>query len=397
MNYQDLFPIEIQQALTKEEPGSWIPKVPARVIRLHAGYPAAAVVPADSLAESVRILVREERDQPLQYLGSKQMQILPQWILRRLTERGMNLDENQLLVTSGAAQAIDLCARILLDPHSCVAVESPTYMEALEMFRNYTDDIIEIPLDEDGLNPDALENILRRRQQSGQSLPKFLYIIPSFHNPTGTCLTTSRRKRLLQLANEYNFLIVEDDAYGELYFEEPPRTLKSLDEHERVIYLGSLSKVLAPGLRIGWAAGPAPIIRAMAWFKKDLDQPFMQAAVATYLEISDWAWHLSQLRSFYGRQRDVMLRAMQEQMPSQVKWFVPKGGYFLWVQTVGIDTNDLSKEVLERGVSFIPGKYFYQTPSLGREFLRLSYSYVGVEDIVHGVNRLAEVLQSKYG
>lgn len=384
----------VKAALQQDPPGSWIPQAPKQCVRLHAGYPSPAVVPVQSLVEALRDLVSEEREHPLQYSGSRNMQRLSGLIRQQLAARGILSSATELLVTAGAAQAIDLCAHLFLDRTCAVAVESPTYMEALETFRNYTHDIVEVPVDEGGLNPDAFAKTLRLRHRNGLAKIKFLYTIPSFQNPTGTCMSLERRRRLLELADEFDFLIVEDDAYGELYFEAPPIPLKSLDGAGRVIYVGSLSKVVAPGIRIGWAAGPASFVQAMNWFKKDLNHPLMHALAATYLDRLQWGEYTQQLRDFYAERKDALIQSLDETMPRHVTWHEPTGGYFVWVHTPGTDTEALLPAAMAAGVSYLPGKYFYSSPALGREFLRLSFSYVDMHEFRSGLARLAQVLKN---
>jgi len=394
MNYQLFYPQAIQRALQNEEPGAWIPNLPSGCIRLSAGYPAPSLVPSVQMGEATQRLLQEEQELPLQYLGSSRMASLRTWVRERLLERGLVRETDALLLTSGGVQAIDLVARILLDTNTGVVVEAPTYMEALEIFGNYTNQIFAIPVDSDGLQIDALEDLLLSRTRDALPLPRLLYTVPSFHNPTGVTLTLERRQRLLKLAEQYDFLILEDDAYGELLFEVPPKPLKQLDESGRVIHVGSLSKVVAPGLRIGWAVGPAPVVSAMEWFKKDLDHAFVEATVATYLAQANWAGRLGLLRNAYRERRNVMLQALESSMPKGVIWTRPTGGYFVWLTAPGLDAAALLPKALQAGVSYIPGRYFFHRPDDGKEHLRLSYSYVEPNLLVDGVERLANLIQT---
>ena len=394
INYPLFYPLSIQRALQNEEPGSWIPKLPADCIRLSAGYPAPALVPSVQLGDATQRVLREEQDKPLQYVGSPRMAFLRKWVRERLEARGLVREADGLLLTSGGVQAIDLMARILLDSNAVVVVEAPTYMEALEIFRNYTNRIVAIPVDDEGLQTDALESFLHSRRHAGLPLPRLLYTIPSFHNPTGVTLTLERRQRLLELAEQYDFLILEDDAYGELAFAAAPKPLKQLDVEGRVIHVGSLSKVVAPGLRIGWVVGPTPLVSAMEWFKKDLDHAFVEATAASYLAQANWSEHLGRLQNAYEERRDIMLQALQSRMPGGVTWTQPTGGYFVWLTLPGLDTATLLPQALEAGVSYIPGRYFFHQPEDGKEHLRLSYSYVEANMLVAGVERLASLIQN---
>ncbi|MBM7619716.1 2-aminoadipate transaminase [Bacillus tianshenii] len=383
----------IKPALKNSPPGEWMPSITENCIRLNSGYPAPALVPDQELKAAVVRLLDEERDLPLHYLGSPHIDKLKEQIQDRLDERGMRVSKEELLVTSGACQAIDLIARILLDEESVVAIEAPTYMEALEIFRNYTNQYISIPVDEHGLQTDLLEKELEERKRTGLSLPRFLYTIPTFQNPTGTTLTLERRKHLLELASTYNFLIVEDDAYGELAFGESPETLKAMDKEGRVLHIGSLSKVVAPGMRIGWVAGASDFITTLCWFKKDLEHPFAHSTMATYLENIDFKVRLEMLKNTYREKCAVMLSALQENMPESVTWYVPKGGYFAWVRLPGVDTSELLEKAMAEGVAYIPGKHFFLDSVEGKEYLRLSFSYADEKEIGEGIKKLGKLIR----
>ncbi|WAH36753.1 aminotransferase-like domain-containing protein [Alicyclobacillus dauci] len=394
MDYRSFFPKTIQNSLNNPAPGAWMPNVPCGAVRLSAGYPDPAFIPTHQFTDTIEKLIQEEHDLPFHYIGSRYTAELRQWIVDHLSSRNMVVRPTELLVAAGAFQAIDLVARILLDSSKAVVVEAPTYMEALEVFQNYTTDILSVPVDRDGLCVDTLEQMLAERRANHLQMPSLLYTIPSFQNPTGSTMPLSRRQKLLSLAEMYDFLVLEDDAYGDLFFDKAPITLKSLDQTGRVIYVGSLSKVLGPGLRIGWAVGPEPIIHAMNWFKKDLDHTFIEAAVGCFMGRIDWNARLQTMRQGYAQRRDIMLSALKEHMPDGVTWSVPDGGYFIWVHVPGVDTHALLDIAMEAGVSFIPGNYFYLDTEAPRDYLRLSFSYVSAEDMVRGIERLAGAIKT---
>ncbi|MEJ9229841.1 PLP-dependent aminotransferase family protein [Peribacillus butanolivorans] len=396
MNVESFFSENIKAALKNDPPGAWMPDLPDGCIRLSSGYPDPVLVPADELKGAVARLLDEEQDLPLHYLGSPRIARLKQQLQIRLAERGICVLEEQLLITSGACQAIDLIARILLDDKVVVAVESPTYMEALEIFQNYTKQIISIPIDEHGLQTYRLKEMLDERKRTGLTLPRFLYTIPSFQNPTGTTMTTERRKHLLELSIEFNFLILEDDAYGELSFDKSPLPIKSFDKRGRVLHIGSLSKVVAPGMRIGWIAGESEFIKALEWFKKDLDHPFAQSTMAVYLENIDLEKRLVLLKDVYRTKCTALIRSMEQFLPESVSWYVPDGGYFVWVRIPGVDTSHLLSQALAEGVSYVPGKYFFLDQKDGIEFLRLSFSYANEKEIIKGIRRLGQLISSVY-
>ncbi|WP_183192259.1 PLP-dependent aminotransferase family protein [Brevibacillus fluminis] len=396
VSYNHFFPTSIKNALSNDPPGAWIPKIPTDCIRLHRGYPASSLVPYDEIKSAVNTLIDNEHDLPLHYLGSAQVGLLKEKIQRRLSERGIVVKDAELLVTSGSSQALDLIARTLLDQTAVVFMEAPTYMEALETFKNYTKQVISVPIDEHGLKVDVLETLLLKRKQEQLPMPRFMYTIPSFHNPSGVTMNPERRHRLLQLASTFDFLIVEDDAYGELSFSEKPIPLKVTDPEQRVLHVGSLSKVVAPGMRIGWIAGAEKLVSACNWFKKDLDHPFAQATIGTYLQHTDLEQHITQLRNAYRSRRDVLVAALEQSMPEYVKWTIPGGGYFVWLHVPNVDTSLLLEKSLSEGVSFIPGKYFFLTPSEGKYYLRLSFSYEEPERMVEGIQKIGELITENY-
>ena len=394
MNGNSFFPKNITAALRNDPPGAWMPELPEECIRLSSGYPAPALVPAEQIKAAVVRLIDEELDLPLHYLGSPRIDKLKQQIQKRLTERGISVQDEELLITSGACQAIDLIARILLDEKAVVAVESPTYMEALEIFQNYTNQVISIPVDDQGLQTDLLATVLAERKRKGLNLPRFLYTIPTFQNPTGTTMSPERRKHLLELSFLYNFLILEDDAYGELSFDVRPLPLKAIDVQGRVLHVGSLSKVVAPGMRIGWIAGARELVSALAWFKKDLDHPFAHATMAVYLENVNLKKRIGIVKDVYQSKCATLIGALEQFFPKSATWYVPGGGYFVWVKIPGVDTSRLLEQALSAGVSYVPGKYFFLDQKDGTEFLRLSFSYADEEEIVKGIQKLGKVVES---
>ncbi|WP_027964900.1 PLP-dependent aminotransferase family protein [Halalkalibacillus halophilus] len=393
MNIEAFFTEDTKAALQNDPPGQWMPTLPDGCVRLSSGVPAPNLIPVEELQAAVSRLLEEEKDMPLHYVGSPNMAKLKEQLQARMLQRGIRASEEELLITSGACQAIDLIARILLDNKTVVAVESPTYMEALEVFQNYTEHFISIPVDEYGLQTDKLEEMLAERESKGLPLPSILYTIPTFQNPTGTTMTMDRRKHVLELASTYDFLILEDDAYGELHFQAPPVPLKAMDNEGRVLYLGSLSKVVAPGMRIGWVTATPKFINTLARFKKDLDHAFAQATMASYIDRTDLEKRLHTLRETYQQKCTALLSALEQHMPESVSWYVPEGGYFVWVRIVGVDTAKLLTQALDEGVSYIPGKHFFLNHQEGAEYLRLSFSYADHKEIGEGIEKLSKVIK----
>jgi len=395
VDYSRFYTANVGRALAYEAPGGWMPTVDASVIRLHAGYPAPTLIPSVAIGAAVQRVLNHERDLPLHYAGSPATSALQRHVEAQMAARWSHVGAHSYtLITSGSAQAIDLIARTMLDRSACIVVESPTYMEALETFVNYTDDILCIPIDENGLRTDVLEAMLETRQQLGQRLPRLLYTVASFHNPSGTTLSLERRHHLLTLAERFDFIVVEDDAYGELAFAPAPVPLIALDHSGRVLYVGSLSKVVAPGLRIGWVTGPYDLIATMGRFKKDLGHPFAAAAVSTYLDNVDWSARMSMLRDAYRDRRNTMLAALAASMPNDVRWTSPAGGFFVWLNVPGVDTAVLLQQALRAGVSYVAGAHFYHGAAADRTQLRLSYSFVDPVQMTQGVRILADVIRT---
>jgi 2-aminoadipate transaminase len=396
VNPESFFSKDIKPALKNDPPGEWMPVIPDGCIRLSSGYPDPELIPVQDLKNSVLKLLEEEKDLPLHYIGSKKVKDLKATLQLLMSDRSMVVASENIMITSGACQAIDLIARVLLDDETVVALESPTYMEALEIFQNYTKHFISIEVDKHGLRTDILEEALEERRKNGEKLPKVLYTIPTFQNPTGTTMTEERREHVMRLADEYDFLVIEDDAYGELYFNQDARPLKAKmrRNESRVLYIGSLSKVVAPGLRIGWVAAEKEFIQALTWFKKDLDHPFSQASVSQFLHDTNWEVRYTILRKVYRAKCSLMLSELEKYMPDSVSWYVPQGGYFVWVKVPGTDTSKLLEKAAAEGVSYVPGKYFFLNQEDGLEYLRLSFSYASESDITEGVKRLGKVIQS---
>ncbi|GAA0309246.1 2-aminoadipate transaminase [Gracilibacillus halotolerans] len=394
MNYTSFFSEQSKASFQNEPPGEWMPNIPNDCIRLSSGYPDPQLVPVQEIDQAVHDLLTKEQDLPLHYLGTPKMDQLKSQITKHLNKRHISLQESELLVTAGACQAIDLISRVFMDRDTVVAIEKPTYMEALEIFKNYTSHFVEIPIDDQGMDTEQFEKMLMERKKNAQPLPKMVYTIPTFHNPTGTTMPVERRHQLMQLASEYDFLIIEDHAYGDLYFDELPPPLKSLDKEGRVLHVGSLSKIVAPGLRIGWIATTETLIQKLYWFKKDLDHPFLQAVMSTYLESYSIAEQSESLRLVYKEKAETMTRALELYMPEEVTWFYPDGGYFVWIQIDGVDTTKLLTTATENGVSYIPGEFFFLNREEGKSYLRLSYSYESKEQIEKGIKLLADVIKN---
>jgi DNA-binding transcriptional MocR family regulator len=310
-----------------------------------------------------------------------------------MAEEATEADPEDLVVTTGAQQALDLVGKILLDPGDAVVVEAPAYVGALSAFSAYEPRILQVDLDEDGMVVDRLEDLLVRGER-----PKFVYTVPNFHNPAGVTMSTARREQLVALCREARLPIVEDNPYGLLRFEgDPQPTLRSLDPHN-VIYLGTVSKVFSPGVRVGWAVAEPGVLQRLVLAKEAADlcgSQLNMLITERYLDGEGWRRNLDGLVQTYRRRRDVMLAALAERFPADAAWTRPSGGFYVWVTLPGyFDTPALLAAAVERKVAYVPGTAFY-ADGRGRQQMRLSFCYPTEERIEEGVRRLGELLEDE--
>ena len=300
---------------------------------------------------------------------------------------------NEVIITTGANQGIDLTAKAILNKGDKVIVENPSFIGSLNAFRSYECSLIGVDVESDGMNIDMLEAVLKENTDA-----KFIYTIPTFQNPTGTTMSLEKRKRLIELANRYNVLILEDNPYGDLRFNgEDVATLKSLDTENRVIYCGSFSKILSPGMRLGYVIGPAPILEKVEMLKQvnDVHTPMMtQLMCVQFMKKYNIDTYIEKNRKLYKEKCDCMIAAMEEYFPKgKVTWTVPDGGIFLWCKCPTIsDVSELVEKCLEKKVAIVPGSNFAIDQNLPSNQFRLNYSSAKLEDIKEGVKRLGEVL-----
>lgn len=317
---------------------------------------------------------------------------LRELIARRMTDHGTPVDAGAIIVTNGSQQAIDLAARLLLDPGDTVVVEAPTFIDAIRSFAAYEAAFLEVPVDQDGMRIDALRDVLRR----ATTPPKLIYTIPTFQNPSGTSLTLARRHALLALAREYDLAVIEDDPYGELRYDgEPLPSLRSLDP--TVIYLGTFSKTIAPGLRVGWVAAPERMIEQFRMAKEGTDIHTARIMTRTVFHAAEGFLdgHVAGLRHTYRARRQVLLDTLAAEMPAGVTWSKPDGGFFVWVELPDtISAEELLPVAAAGGVIYLPGCAFYADPAAGgKHALRLNFSALPEDRIQEGIRRLAAVLR----
>lgn len=371
------------------------------VISFAGGLPNPLAFPVDRVGEIVDDILRDEPSRALQYGSTEGVPALREEISSRLKKIwNIDGDKDNILVTVGSQQGLDLLGRLFIGDNSTVIMEAPTYLGALNAFNVYDPTVTSIPLDDDGMQVDLLEDYLVSVQK--HSIPlKFIYTVPTFHNPAGVSMSLSRRKKLIDLSHQYDFLIVEDDPYGELRYtgdKLPP--LASMDKEGRVIYLGTFSKTLVPGFRIAWTYGPTAVIDKMVIAKQAVDlcaPPFTQHIAMEYLRRGFIDEHLKKIISLYGRKQRLMSKAMEEHMPKEyIRWPVPEGGMFLWATlSEGINTTEMFQDAIAENVAYVIGSAFHADGS-GTNCMRLNFTHADDDKIDVGVERLARVVE-KWG
>lgn len=362
------------------------------VVSFATGLPAPECYPIALVRQLLDEALHREGARLLQYCPSEGYPPLREAIAHWVERWGIRASAEQVLVVSGSQQGLYLLARALLEPGDLVAIESPTYVGALQVFRAVGARLLPIPVDQEGMRVSVLEQALEHRR------PKLIYTLPTFQNPSGATLTLERRYRLLELAARFAIPIIEDDPYRELWYDAPPPPpLAALDSVGIVVSLTTVSKILFPGFRIGWVVAPWPVVAHLTLMKQlvDLDtNPLMQWAIWAFLERGLLPSHLEELRRRYREQRDIMLAALKEELGDLCECSRPGGGLYLWCRLKeGLRARDLLPEAARRGVVFAPGESFFSNPLIGRDLLRLNFSYPNPPAIVEGVRRLAHAVR----
>jgi 2-aminoadipate transaminase len=368
------------------------------VISLAGGLPDTSTFPAEDFAALMARVAADSSAQALQYGPTEGIAALKDCIQEVMAAEGMDVGPDDLLVTTGGQQVIDLVCRTLLDPGDVVLAEGPTYPGAVPVFCSYQADVVQVEMDDDGMRIDRLEAELDRLDREGRT-PKFIYTVPSFQNPAGVTMALDRRRALVRLAKQRELLVLEDNPYGLLRYEgDALPTLYALDGGEYVIYLGTFSKILSPGLRLGWTAAPPPVLDKLNLAKQAADlcsSPLSQYFVVSYFANRDWRAYLRGLVELYRRRRDTMLDALAEHLPAEAEWTHPRGGLFVWARLPDyIDTTDLLARALRDNVAFVPGRAAYLDGRGGSE-MRLNFSGVHEDDIREGVRRIGKIVREQ--
>jgi 2-aminoadipate transaminase len=357
------------------------------IISLAGGLPAAEAFPVEAMRDASARVLRDTPREALQYAASEGLPGLREWVAAHLAESGMRVDASQVLITSGSQQGLDLLGKVLIDAGSAVAVESPTYLGALQAFGVFEPEWVTVPCDSEGPLPEGLARARGAR---------FLYALPNFQNPSGRLIGAARRQGLVAAASQLGLPIVEDNPYGDLWYDAPPPPPLAALWPEGVAYLGSFSKVLAPGLRLGYLVAPPELMPKLLQAKQaaDLHTPgFNQRMVLEVLRTGLLAEHVPAIRARYRARRDAMAQALRSHLPDTCRWELPQGGMFFWVQLpAGCDASALLPKAVARGMAFVPGSAFF-AEGASESSLRLSFVTATPEQIELGVRMLAETLK----
>ncbi|NCC79680.1 MAG: PLP-dependent aminotransferase family protein [Clostridia bacterium] len=370
--------------------------VQPEIISFAGGLPAAELFPLEKIAEVAGDVVLKEGKAALQYSPTEGLKKLREIIIaQRLNPVHINATLDEISITSGSQQALDFTGKMFINEGDTVIVESPTYLGALNAFLAYNPNYVEIPLQQDGMDMDKLEEVL----ESGVR-PKFIYTIPDYQNPSGITMSEEKRKRLIDIANKYDLIIVEDSPYAELCFDgKQLDPIKSLDTEGRVIYMGTYSKTFTPGLRISWVVGNPTIINKFIQVKQGADlqtSSIDQRIAAEFMSRYDLNEHIRMIKDVYSKRRDVMLDTMKKTFHKDITFTESTGGLFTWVTVrKDIDTKVLMQEALKENVAFVPGASFFAS-SGHNNYMRLNYSCMPEDKIRTGIERLAKVLNKYY-
>ncbi|MGB0652529.1 MAG: PLP-dependent aminotransferase family protein [Thermoplasmatota archaeon] len=373
------------------------------VISFAGGLPNPQSFPVEEVQEATARVFADHSQRALQYSTTEGVTELREAIADYLGKDGLAFHPDQVLVTNGSQQGLDLLGRVMLDPGDTVVTSNPTYLGALQAFNTYGCGYAAADSDDDGLIPDSLDEVLTGLRKEG-TRAKFLYLVPTFQNPSGTVIPEARRRKILDLAHEHDLLVVEDDPYGKLRFDgDPVPTMYSMDKDEgRVLYFGTFSKILVPGFRLAWSVGPQDLVRKMVIAKQSVDlctNAFTQFVAADMLGSGTIERHLPKIIDLYRGKRDVMFRAIDEHFPGEqdgVHLTRSQGGMFTWAEMPqGIDCVQMLEEAVKLKVAYVPGKPFFPSkdPQVGLNTMRLNFTHATDASIATGIERLGGVMQ----
>ena len=368
------------------------------IISFAGGLPSPEAFPVDELVEITRDVLKRDGKVALQYGPTEGIREFREVLASRCAKEGMDVTSENVVITTGSQQGLDMIGRVFLDPGDTIIVELPTYLGAINAFRAYEVKFEGIPLDEDGMKIDLLEEKIEELKKKGIT-PKFIYVVPTFQNPAGVVMSESRRRKLIDIANEHDLIVIEDDPYGKLIYEgKPAKPLKALDDEGRVIYLSTFSKILAPGFRLAWIVASEELIRKLSIAKQALDlcsNTFVQFVAKEFMEGGYLDLHIMKIIEMYRPRRDKMIEAIKNYFPSDTIFHKPRGGMFAWVTIPGnIDTEEMFLDAIKEKVAYIHGKAFHVDGG-GANSMRLNFSYSSEELIDEGMRRLGKVIEKK--
>src|SRR6187402_2087475 len=366
------------------------------VVSLAGGMPFVSALPEELIATAVERTVRDQGAVALQYGSGQGMPRLREQILEVMALEGIRASVDDVVVTTGSQHALELMAKLFLDPGDVVIAEGPSYVTAITVFRSFQAEVVHVEMDDQGLVPEALRATIEQVRASGRRI-KLLYTVPSFHNPMGVTLSWQRRMEVLEIARANDVLVLEDNPYGLLYFDQaPPQAMRSVDD-EGVVYLGTFSKTLAPGLRVGWALAPHAIREKLVLANEAAvlsPSSFSQTVISEYLSTADWRGQIDLFRGVYRERRDAMLGALAEHLPG-LSWTVPHGGFYVWLRLPEqLDSKAMLPRAVKELVAYTPGTAFYADGG-GRNAMRLSFCYPTPDFIREGIRRLAVVINGE--
>ena len=369
------------------------------IVSLAGGMPNLSALPMEMMAEVIKELILTNGSEALQYGSGQGHPKLREQICDVMALEGIRANPDDVVITTGSQQALDLISRIFIDPGDVVLVEAPSYVGALGTFRQYEASVVHVEMDNDGLVPNSLRAAIKSVRATGRKI-KFLYLIPNYQNPTGVCLPADRRTEILSICREEEIFVVEDNPYGLLGFDKPSPNAMRAEDSENVIYLGSFSKTIAPGLRVGWALVPQSLKDKLVISSESsilCPSNFTQLTISSYLADQPWRDQIASFCDLYKARRDAMLESLEQHFPAEATWTKPGGGFYVWVNLPAeIDTKALMPKAIVAKVAYVPGSAFY-ADGLGSWSMRLSYCHPTPERIREGVKALGGVIKQEMG
>lgn len=362
------------------------------IISFAGGVPAPELFPIEEMSSISSSIIRNAGRKALQYSSTEGVLELRKCIADRMRKFNVSCTAENILITSGSQQGLEFSGKLFIDDEDVIICENPSYVGALNAFSSYNPTFVSVPMDENGMIIEKLEEILKQYPDA-----KFIYTIPNYQNPTGVSLSTERKKKLIKISNKYNIPIIEDNPYLELQFDEKESfPIKSYDDNDQVIYLGSFSKTFCPGLRIGWIIASTDIVRKYTLIKQGADlhvNTLAQMEVAEFIKNYDYNSHIKKIKATYKNRRDIMIESINKYFPSNIKYTKPDGGMFIWVELpMGINTEIIFRKALDKKVAFVPGEPFFSKKGTKNCF-RLNYATMQEKLIIKGVKRLGQVLK----